>query len=165
MKKFLILNILIILFMPSSVFAGHKEGHPLSKSQEKKYERRMPEIKKMDLNKDGILQQNEIEKGVKSKFEALDTNKDGVISADEQSAGIAAFKKDKAELYGTFIEMRIRRLENRMRNADKNKDGVISSEEYEAYFGARYKNMDKDKDGILSIREFRTDVEHVHKRR
>lgn len=165
MRKFLTLNILAILFLPHPVFAGHEEDHPLPKSLERKYEQRAPEIKKLDLNEDGILQSEEIQAGIQSKFDAMDINKDGVVSADEQRGAASNFKKDKGETYGKFIDKRARKLENRMKNADANEDGVISSGEYETYFGARYQNMDKDGDGTLNVKEFRTDTERVRKRK
>ncbi len=161
MRNLLCLTLFVSLAAPSLAFAGHKEGHSVPKSLERKYERRKPEIEAMDLNGDSILQQEEIKAGIQSKFEAMDLDGNGVLSEEEREQNILLFKESKAETYGSLIDKRARKLENRMRNADANEDDIISLDEYSAYFGDRFQRMDRDEDGTINIKEFRTDTERV----
>lgn len=128
---------------------------------QRKYDRRLEEMKTLDKNKDGVLQVQELQGGVEKKFNAVDTNKDGVISSQEREAAIDSFKKNAQKTYGNMTDKRARKLENRYNSADKNEDGQISEQEYNAYFGGRYQNFDRNGDGVITEKEYRSDTEKV----
>lgn len=128
---------------------------------QRKYDRRLEEMKLLDKNKDGVLQAEELQGSVEKKFDTADTNKDGVISPEEKEAALGAFKNQGQETYGNTTDKKAKRLENRYNNADKNEDGQVSKQEYDAYFGGRYQNFDRDGDGVITEKEYRTDVEKV----
>lgn len=141
-----------------------KDFSDKSPSIEKKYGRRQAEIDKMDANCDGVLQADELQKGIDARFEAADADKDGVLSQAESAAIIGQFKADEQEEYGVATDKKARKLEKRLDKADANEDGKISAEEYSAYYKKRYGKLDNNKDGILDVREFETDVEDKRNR-
>lgn len=155
MKRFLIA--LIALSFASPVWADEE----IPSNIQRKYDRRLEEMKLLDKNKDGKLQAKELQGSVEKKFDAADTNKDGMISAEERAAAIGSFKSKAQETYGNTTDKKAKRLENRYNNADKNEDGQISEQEYNAYFGGRYQNFDTDGNGIITEKEYRSDTEKV----
>jgi Ca2+-binding EF-hand superfamily protein len=128
---------------------------------QRKYDRRLEEMKLLDKNKDGVLQAEELQGNVQKKFDATDTNKNGAISAEEREAAIGSFKNKGQEAYGNTTDKKAKRLENRYNNADANKDGQVSKQEYDAYFGGRYQNFDRDGDGVITKKEYRSDTEKM----
>lgn len=130
-------------------------------SIQKKYNRRLEEMKMLDKNKDGVLQAEELQGSVENKFDAADKNQDGILSPEEKQTAIGAFKNQAQETYGNTTDRRAKRLENRYNNADANEDGQVSKEEYDAYFGGRYEKFDRDGNGVITEKEYRTDVEKL----
>ena len=156
MKRFLFLSTALTLI---AIPCWAEEGVPAN--IQRKYDRRLEEMKLLDKNKDGVLQVEELQGNVEKKFDTTDTNKDGVISAEEREAAIGSFKSKGQETYGNTTDKKAKRLENRYNNADVNEDGQVSKQEYDAYFGGRYQNFDRDGDGEITEKEYRTDVEKV----
>ncbi len=122
----------------------------------KRYERRYPFFKKIDLNKDWILQPQEIDKALKVAFKKGDANKSGLWERDELDKHRADFEENREESHGGFNKDRVKRYDQRMKQADKNEDGALSWEEYYKFFRARYYRMDNDGDEEVEFREFRT---------
>lgn len=156
MKQLLLFSFALVMITAPS-FAD-KEVPP---NIQRKYDRRLMEIKLLDKNKDGVLQAGELLGSVKDKFDTADANKDGVISSEEKKALIETLKNQWQEIYGIRAEKMAKRLESRYNNADTNEDNQISQQEYDAYFGARYQNFDRDGNGIITEKEYRTDAENV----
>ncbi len=162
MRRLLFLTVLISSAVPSFSFAKDNGGERhMTKTQERKYEQRKPDIERIDLNKDGILQQKEVKAGIQSKFDEMDLDKDSLISKKERKKAIAVIKKKNRK---SDTQLSDQRLNDRMNNIDANKDGVISVGEYSSHSGDRFQKMDKDKDGAINKKEFRTDFEHIHSR-
>ena len=156
MKRFLFLStVLTLIAMPCLA------DEDIPSNIQRKYDRRLEEMKALDKNKDGVLQAEELQGSVEKKFDTADTNKDGVISAEEKEAAIGSFKSQGQETYGNTTDKKAKRLENRYNNADANEDGQVSKQEYDAYFGGRYQNFDRNGDGVITEKEYRSDVEKL----
>ncbi len=136
-------------------------GDEIPASLQKKYERRLEEMKAFDKNNDGVLQAEELQGSVETKFDAADINQDGVVSPEEREAAIGSFKDGAQETYKATADKRSRRLENRYNDADANEDGQVSEKEYNDYFGGRYLNFDRNGDGVITEKEYRSDTEKV----
>ena len=160
MKTLMLLTAAVMTIGMGSAQADNKDDE-IRPQLQKKYDRRLEEMKALDTNEDGVLQVEELKDKARNKFDTLDKNKDGIISEKERQAGINTFKKQKDETYGPFVDKKARKLENRYKNADANDDGQVSKEEYDAYFGKRYNTYDRDGDGIITEKEYRTDVEKL----
>lgn len=156
MKKSLILTAMLTL-----ITAPCWGDEDIPTNIQRKYDRRLEEMKLLDKNKDGVLQAKELQGSVEKKFDAADTNKDGVISEQEKAVALGAFKNQKQETYGNTVDKNVKRLENRYNNADSNEDGQVSKQEYDTYFGGRYQNYDRDGDGVITEKEYRTDSEKL----
>lgn len=131
-------------------------------NEQKKLDKRLLEMKTLDLNKDSILQSSELQGAAAKKFEAADTNKDGVISPEEAAASLAQFSAQQEEAYGkAAVNQESVRLKNRLKNADANRDGQVSKEEYETFMNERQSLFDRDGDGIITEEEYRTDGEKL----
>lgn len=156
MKRLLLLAAALV-FISAPVLADEE----VPANIQRKYDRRLEEMKLLDKNKDGVLQAEELQGSVENKFDAADTNKDGIISPEERETAINSFKNNAQETYGNTTDKKAKRLENRYNNADKNEDGQISEQEYNAYFGGRYQNFDRDGDGVVTEKEYRSDTEKV----
>ncbi len=131
-------------------------------NDQKKLDKRIQEMKTLDLNNDGILQASELQQSAGHKFDAADTNKDGVISSEEAAAAIEQFQEQQGETYGkAVVKQEAGRIKNRLKNADANRDGQISKEEYEAFMNERQSLFDRNGDGIISEDEYRTDGEKL----
>lgn len=128
-------------------------------STAKKYARRQEEIDKIDANCDGLLQAEEIQKGIETRFDAADTDKNGDLSQAESAAIVVQFKTDGQEEYGATTDKKARKLENKLEKIDSNSDGKISRGEYTGYYKKRYGKFDKSRDGTLDVTEYETDVE------
>lgn len=131
-------------------------------NDQKKLDKRLQEMKTLDLNNDGILQASELQRAASKKFEAADTNKDGVISPTEAAASTAQFSQQQEEAYGKAAgKQETVRVKNRLKNADANRDGQVSKEEYESFMNERQTLFDRDGDGIITEDEYRTDGEKL----
>lgn len=131
-------------------------------NDQKKLNKRLQEMKALDLNNDGVLQAAELQSAASQKFEAADTDKDGVISTEEAAASTAHFSQQQQEAYGKAAgKQEAVRVKNRLKNADANRDGQISKEEYETFMNERQSLFDRDGDGIISEEEYRTDGEKL----
>ncbi len=137
----------------------------ISPATQQKYDNRLTEMQKLDVNKDGILQTSELQQGVLEKFDAADTNKDGFISDEERAAIVDSVQDMGNEQVGEKLgERRAANVDRRYNVTDTNEDGKVSKEEYEAYFGNHYQAYDRNRDGIIDEKEYRSDYE-THKNR
>ena len=131
-------------------------------NDQRKLDKRLQEMKTLDLNNDGILQASELQGAATKKFEAADTNKDGVISPEEVAASLSQFSQEQEDSYGkATVKQEANRLKNRLKTADTNRDGQVSKEEYEAFMNERQSLFDRDGDGIITEDEYRTDGEKL----
>ncbi|AEP10521.1 EF-hand domain-containing protein [Micavibrio aeruginosavorus] len=154
------LLVVSLLSIPSIAMADDKKEVP--EYLQKKYDRRVEDMKKFDKNKDGVLQAEELRESVATKFDAADINKDGVISEQERAASLDKFKSETGGAYGEALSRsQTNRIKNRYNNADKNNDGKISQEEYQAYMEKHQTNFDRDGDGVISKKEYRLDGEKL----
>ncbi|RQW45247.1 EF-hand domain-containing protein [Novosphingobium sp. LASN5T] len=129
---------------------------------------------KLDVNKDGKLDQADRDAKVLQKFDAIDTNHDGSISRDEFLAHHNAMHGPRADGPGAGPEEGHRwhrggrgGPEGRgpgglgaggpgmmvLRMADANKDGVVTKAEYDAAVKAHFDRVDTNHDGKISKEE------------
>jgi len=161
MRNILFLTVALLALSVPAQAEDKKDDVP--SNIQRKYDRRLEEMKTLDKNKDGILQAEELGKSVDKKFDASDTNKDGILSPEETAASLARFKAQGQETYGNTVDKRAKRLENRYQNADTNEDGNVSEQEYNDFFGGRYQKFDRDGDGVITEKEYRSDSEKMPK--
>lgn len=154
-----ILALAAVFLLPLSVRA--EERKPLPEYLQKRYDRRLEDIKMFDLNRDGVLQVDELKKSTATKFDLADTNKDGILSAEETAAAVDKMKSSEQDVYGNSVRQYANRLKNRYQIADKDHDKQVSRQEYEAYMTRHQQNFDRNDDGIISPDEYRADEEKV----
>ncbi len=98
LKFFMYAALVIFLFPPISVMAGH-DDEEIPRHLQKKYDRRLEEMKVLDTNGDGVLQAEELKKKSKMSFGAADTDKDGILSRKEiEAAQESAREKSKKNM-------------------------------------------------------------------
>tara|TARA_R110001592_G_scaffold31482_1_gene110934 strand:+ start:9754 stop:10278 length:525 start_codon:yes stop_codon:yes gene_type:complete len=161
--RFLIYAITIAVFVaPHSVKAGRDDDEVPAHIQ-RKYDRRLEEMKTLDTNQDGILQTDELKQKSKTSFNGADTDKDGILSKKEIEAARENTKKKSKEKYDSknLANRHAMKTKVQLKNADKNDDGKVSQEEYEAYYGARHNIFDRDGDGVVTEKEYRSDLEKL----
>jgi len=134
-------------------------------------------IKDYDANGDGALQRNEVPAYLRDHFDKLDLNKDGKLSREELQKGAQLLQPRRRPSDVVFILIEtsegdneccseIQRAYDILRKLDKNGDGKIDAEELKA---ARQhlleervdniiKELDADKDGRISPKEARGPV-------
>ncbi|MBI2235078.1 MAG: EF-hand domain-containing protein [Micavibrio aeruginosavorus] len=154
-----IISLAAVCLLP--VQAQAQEQKRIPEYMQKRYERRMEDITLFDLNKDGVLQVDELKKGTATKFDLADTNKDGVLSPEETAAAVARIQSGEQGVYGNSARQYANRLKNRYKIADKDRDAQVSRQEYEAYMTRHQENFDRNGDGIISPEEYRADEEKV----
>lgn len=164
MTKILFFTCLLnfVIYFPHVVLAADDDDK-IPKHIQEKYDRRLDEMKTLDLNKDGMLQVKELMQKPKSSFNNADTDKDGILFKKEIEAIQETTKDRSKEKYGSksIANRHAMKIKNRLKNADRNDDDKVSLEEYENYFKARYGSYDRDGDGVISKKEYRRDTEKL----
>ncbi|WP_106751895.1 EF-hand domain-containing protein [Pannonibacter carbonis] len=94
-------------------------------------------LTQFDLNKDGVLTQDEVTEAVAARFAAADTDKDGKVSLEE----FRAFRLAEAE------PMRVRAFQR----LDSNGDGKVAREEFDRISARMFSRLDRDNDGTLAM--------------
>lgn len=94
-------------------------------------------LTQFDLNKDGVLTQDEVTEAVAARFAAADTDKDGKVSLDE----FRAYRLAEAE------PMRVRAFQR----LDSNGDGKVTREEFDRISARMFSRLDRDNDGTLAM--------------
>ena len=94
-------------------------------------------VKKMDSNRNGIIEKKEMEAFAEKRFQKKDKNKDGVI-AEEEMHSCNCLRKRKKEKF---------------QEIDTNKDGKISKEEMLSRFRKKFLEMDSDGNGSITKEE------------
>lgn len=112
---------------------------------------------RMDINKDGKLDQADRAARQAEHFARMDTDKDGKLSQSEFSAGrpkregMAQDRKEPGKMgrrgggHGAMGMM--------ARMADTNKDGALTRDEFLAAQGKHFEMMDADKSGTVTAEE------------
>ncbi len=151
---------LSMLSIPYIAIADDKKDVP--EYLQKKYDRRVEDMRKFDKNKDGILQAGELQASPTTKFDTADINKDGVISEQERAMLLDKFKSETGASYGESLsKSQANRIKNRYKNADLDDDGNVSKEEYQSYMVKHQMNFDRNGDGVISKEEYRMDGEKL----
>ncbi len=104
---------------------------------------------RLDKNKDGQLELNELSPPSERRFMQLDANKDGTVSSAELDAWLRAIAE--------------RRKQGILKRMDANNDGAISKAEVDAYIGGLFAAADADGDGSVTMAEAR--AYHAAKRK
>lgn len=155
------LFIMMVLLSPSLAWAGHGGENKDSDPQKSQYERREMEIRKHDLNDDGVLQLEERQSVMEKKFEEADLNQDGRISYDEVRGTVSRFE-EKGDHFGKWVDHHGVHLGKKIKAVDLDKDGTVSQAEYLSYFSAHYEQMDHNKDGAITVKEY---MQHTSRRK
>jgi len=121
----------------------------------KRYKRRLPFFQEIDLDKDWILSEQEVEAHLFKSFKLYDADKDALWSEKELGLAADAFAKDRDDVYGAIADDRIKRYELRIKQADTNSDGALSWEEHYRFYKDRFYRMDKNDDKDVEYREYR----------
>lgn len=167
----LVLSFVIILLSVNFITHGKfsftpeaKAESSFSKKFERKHSRRIAEMRDIDTNADNILDAQEIENGIISRFQRADANFDSELSEDEQRIVFQVYQEQHKDLHPTQKRLadKMRKYHTRFNKIDKNNDEVISLKEYKSYYTRRYAKLDKNKDGMLSVKEYRTQIEKTN---
>ncbi|MEN6616915.1 MAG: EF-hand domain-containing protein [Syntrophorhabdus sp.] len=120
MKKIIILILLFLalMFLTWNVYAGPDA------------------FGKADVNKDGIISQDEFDRAIKARFNEYDTNKDGKI--DTKEFAVAGHPEAAKEF--KFM--------------DRNNDGFVSSDEFYKAALQHRDELDFSRDGKISKEEY-----------
>lgn len=94
-------------------------------------------LTQFDLNKDGVLTQDEMTEAVAARFAAADADKDGKVSLEE----FRAYRLAEAE------PMRVRAFQR----LDSNGDGKVTREEFDRISARMFSRLDRDDDGSLAM--------------
>ncbi len=147
------LFIMVALLSTSIAWAGHGGENKNTDIQKPQYERREMEIRKYDLNDDGVLQPEERQSVMEEKFKEADLNKDGRISYDEVGDTVSRFE-EKGDHFGKWIDHHGVHLDKKIKAVDLDQDGMVSQTEYLSYFSTHYEQMDHNKDGVITVKEY-----------
>jgi Ca2+-binding EF-hand superfamily protein len=154
--------IVMVSLLSISSIANADDKKEVPEYLQKKYDRRVEDMKKFDQNKDGVLQVEELQASPTTKFDAADINKDGVISQQERADLLDKFKSETGASHGESLsKSQANRIKNRYKNADKDDDGNVSKEEYQSYMSKHQMNFDRNGDGMISKEEYRMDGEKL----
>ncbi len=96
-------------------------------------------IKKMDSDRNGVVEKKEMESFAEKHFQKKDKNKDGVIDEKEMHSCLCWRKEKKAK----FEEI------------DTNKDGKITKGEILSRFKKKFREMDSDGNGSITKEEIK----------
>ena len=146
---------------------------------------------RLDVNKDGKLDQADRDAALLQKFDAIDTNHDGAISKDEFVAHHRAMMPQPGQMPmpgmhhddmghddmakdgmggwhgrhgGMGHDMMGPMMGRMMADADTNKDGAISRGEYDAAVKAHFDKVDANHDGKITHDERRAAFEKFRPR-
>lgn len=122
----------------------------------KRYERRLPFFKVIDTNNDWILSDEEIQKAIIEEFKKYDVDSDGIFDEKELKAHRKDFEDNRKAVYGSVVDKRLKRYDQRMKQLDDNEDRILKWEEFYEFTRLRYHRMDNNKDNEIEYREFRT---------
>jgi len=125
MKKAITFAIIATLSGAAAAFAQPHGGH----GEER--------FAKLDTNKDGKVDKNELAAGMRVFFDKLDTNKDGKVDKSELAA-----KQEKWHGRGGHGGGFLARM-------DQNGDGAIDATELQAAVNKRFERMDANHDGAI----------------
>jgi Ca2+-binding EF-hand superfamily protein len=89
-------------------------------------------IKKWDVDHDGTLDLNEIDKAADAEFDSLDTDHDGTLDLKELSGRVTKAEFDAA---------------------DRDHDGTLDKAEYRALVQSRFNAANPDNDGTVDVKE------------
>jgi hypothetical protein len=121
----------------------------------KRYKRRLPFFQEIDLNKDWVLNEQEIDDHILSAFKRYDLNKDGLWDKTELDLSFEVFEQNREDFHSAIADDRIKRYELRIKQADKNDDGALSWEEHYRFYKDRFYRMDQNDDADVEYREYR----------
>ncbi len=149
---------LALAAIPAALLAQSGPGPQASVTKADADTRAAEMFAKMDVNKDGKLDQADRAAHQGERFARIDTNKDGQLSREEFAAGRP---KREGMAEGRQGPGKMGRHGGGMdgpggmmaRMADTNKDGAVSRDEFLAAHGKRFAMMDANKDGAVSAEE------------
>lgn len=104
-------------------------------------------LRHVDINKDGVIGLDEVEKRLDEKFSKFDRNNDGSVTKDE----IEAMVRER-------IERRVKRVTRRF---DRDKDGRITIEEFGRFAKERFSWNDLNENGKITGDELPRRLRHM----
>lgn len=124
-----------------TAFAANTTGQAPEARAEKRWDRA---LKRMDLNKDGVLSRDEIKKNASAKAARFDADGNGVVTRAEFVSSKPVPKSEK----GT------KRRERSFDKLDTGKAGKVATTVIADDIAARVMKADADKDGKITKAEF-----------
>tara|TARA_A200000113_G_scaffold175846_1_gene161109 strand:+ start:2022 stop:2501 length:480 start_codon:yes stop_codon:yes gene_type:complete len=156
------LLIILAALSPSLAWAGHGEENKSADPSKPQYEGRELEIRKHDLNEDGVLQLEERRSVMMKKFEEADRNQDSQISYDETRDTVSRFE-EKGDHFGKWVDHHGVHLGKKIKAVDLDKDGMVSQAEYLSYFSAHFERMDHNEDEQITVKEYMQHTSRLNK--
>jgi hypothetical protein len=136
-----------VLFVLASGFLAQGQGPGVTP------ERAREVLNRLDANKDGRIEKDEVPEGQRGLFDFLigiaDANKNGVIDADERPAVIEHARKQAA---GKGAVDQGKAVAEMLRRMDKDGDGKVSRAEFTSH-ADYFDRLDANKDGFLVASE------------
>lgn len=162
-KLFIFLCLFLISFPENAAQAcEHKERDfsEMNDSKARKYARRDAEMKMIDTDCDGKLQEEELKNSIARNFTRYDSDADGFLSPQETQKILENIALLYEDLITTkILEKQIRKMRNKIRIMDRDRDDKISKDEYEKHYNKRYAKLDKNGDKTLDIIEFENETQ------
>ncbi|TCR71455.1 EF-hand domain-containing protein [Rhizobium sp. BK376] len=115
-------------------------------------ERARDMFRELDTNGDHKLEFSEIEAARARLFDRLDVNRNGILDPQEIQAAVESAKSAK----GAGAGMQLADLQLRKAMMDRNGDGKISRDEFASFIPDGLIKADADGDQALSLRELRS---------
>lgn len=132
---------------------------PFTKTPQLRGELRDAAFFARDLNEDGMIDKEEVQRMIYTTFTLIDRNHDSSISETERMKYKKSYFKDYQIIFGsesnTFTERRMKALNS----MDDDNNSRITKKEFYTYYTRRYERMDNNLDGVVSRSEFRLDIE------
>jgi hypothetical protein len=164
MRSTLILALAAAALLTGS--AAHARGAERADTTRADVEQRTADLfGRMDLNRDGLLNDADRDAARRQTFDRLDSDKDGAISLAEFEAQHDG-RREAAASHGEhrFVRRGVRGFGDLpTRAADTDGDGAVSQAEFAGAALARFDRADADGDGTISLEERREARQHMQR--